>query len=79
MSAVEQLDLGVCLAQEGTDQPMTQDEFLAQTPARCGAARRTPPASAPRGTYAGVSSQLPKYMQQYVVGSGGGCSLIARN
>lgn len=43
LRALEELDLSACLGQEGVDEPMTQEQFLAQTPARC----RMPP-SKPR-------------------------------
>ena len=35
LSALNKLDLAACLGQEGVDEPMTQEQFLAQTPARC--------------------------------------------
>ena len=34
MSAVEKLNLSACMGQEDVDKPMSQAEFLAQTPAR---------------------------------------------
>lgn len=36
LRALEELDLSACLGQENVDEPMTQDQFLAQNPARCG-------------------------------------------
>ncbi len=35
ISQMQQLDLGACFGQERLDEPMTQEQFLAQTPARC--------------------------------------------
>ena len=34
VSQMNQLDLGACFGQERLDEPMTQEQFLAQTPAR---------------------------------------------
>ena len=35
MSQLSELDLGACFGDDRLDEPMTQEQFLQQTPARC--------------------------------------------